>query len=200
MFCLKTSSHMTSSNEEKIQLVTWLLHVMWSIHVILLIFSTGSAKIHSGTLTGLTNIERLGDFAVKKTGDGLVKFAGSLVVKDVKADFKLDAKIFNRIPINGKDINAWFTRALILAELEFDPRLNSLTIGQLMVKGIEGFGIKSNDLRWPLNRFVDSILNKQRKRFERIIEEQTAKYMGLTLDNFNLFDLFEKVNFRGFLK
>lgn len=163
-------------------------------------YLTGTAIIHTGSLTGLTNIERLGDFAVKRTDDGLVKFAGSLVVKDVKAHFKLDAKIFNRIPISGKEVIAWFKRALILTELEFDPRLNSLTVGQLRVKGIEGFGIKSNDLRWPLNRFVDSILNKQRKRFERIIEEQTAKYMGLTLDNFNLYDLLEKVNYRDFFK
>ena len=131
-------------------------------------------------MRGLSNFHAVGDIDVRFVNQKML-ISGDMAFTNLNADYKVDAKLYNIISIKNLDLHLWFNKALLNVLVEYDSG-DSLTISQINLKSIEGYGLKSGKSFLPLN----SILKNQEQVFTNIIKAELNKYVGTTIPNVNI--------------
>jgi len=141
----------------------------------------------------LSNIHRHGDILIKISDQNKKLVIGDLAVNDVEANFKVDAKLFNRISIKDRLLKLWLKTAIVNVILEVDLSDKKLIVSQISVKSIKGFGARSRRIFWPFNKLADSIIRSQEDIIKTVIKTEISKYMGKVVHNFKFEEVFAKL-------
>ncbi|CAG2165256.1 unnamed protein product [Oppiella nova] len=153
----------------------------------------GSVILHDGWVTGLTNIERAGDVLMMDEFAGRKLIVSDLVVRDIYADYKVNAKLFHRISIKNRELKLSLRKAVLNVRLEVDKNQQKLVVKDVLLKSKEGFGVKSGRLVWPFNKLTDSIVKSQELVVMAIIQKEVNRYMGRVVDNIKFDEVFSKL-------
>ncbi|CAG2105902.1 unnamed protein product, partial [Medioppia subpectinata] len=138
----------------------------------------GSVTLHDGWVTGLTNMKRAGPVLINDEFGGKKLIVTDLVLHDVYADYKVNAKLFHRISIKNRAIKLWVRKAVLNVRLLADSQTRQLVVQDVVLKHKEGFGVKSGRLVWPFNKLTDSIVKSQEQVVMGIVQHEVKKYMG----------------------
>lgn len=143
---------------------------------------------------GLSNVIRNGSVVIlssKLKSKWLIN--ASLSISDMRADFRVDAKLINRIFVKGWRLEAIIKRCLLDVVLILDAKSKMLEISSLTVQSIEGFQLKTEKLSWPFNEVVSQILDREQERFKLIISENAERYMQEALKVINVSQIINKM-------
>ncbi len=110
----------------------------------------------------------------------------------MKIDYKVNAKLFHRIPINNRELHLWIKQALLNVVLELDLTDKKLVITQINVKSLEGFGFRSGRLFWPFSKLTDAILKSEELVIKSLIKQEISKYIGKVVHNIKFEEVFAK--------
>lgn len=135
----------------------------------------------------------MGDILIKASDQNKKLIVGDVEISDVKADYKVDGKLFHRISIKNRKLSLWLKKALLNVLLEVDQNEKTLIVSQISIKAIDGFGVKSGRLFWPFNKLADSILKGQEEIIKSLVKTEISKYMGKVVKNIKFEDVFAKL-------
>ncbi|XP_054153373.1 homeobox protein 2-like [Oppia nitens] len=153
----------------------------------------GSVTLKNGVVTGLTNIERLGNALVVDEFGGKKLIVTDIVVQDISADYKVSAKLFHRISIKNRELKLALKRAILTVRLEADKTNGKLLLKDIQLKSKQGFGVKSGRLVWPFNKLTDAIVKSQEPVVKEIVQKELANYMGKAIHNMKFEELFKQL-------
>ena len=141
----------------------------------------------------MSNIERVGDVVVVDEYDNKKLVITDIAVKDVIADYKMNAKLFHRISFKDRDLKLTLDKAILSIKLLVDKNAQKLVVKSLNLKSTEGFVIRSGKLFWPFNKVTNAILKNQEKVIKDLIQKEFDKYMGKVVNNIQFDALFNKL-------
>jgi hypothetical protein len=154
----------------------------------------GSAKIYELTLTGISNIKRNGSVMLHLNSKMKTwSINTNLFINNITAEFKVDAKLINRVFVKGWKLNVLIQKCFLNASLLFEETTKMLTISSLTVYSIEGFRLQTENLSWPFNEVVAQILDRQKEQFKSLITDNAHKYMSETLKSINVTQIIDKM-------
>jgi hypothetical protein len=117
----------------------------------------------------------------------------NLSISNITAEFKVDAKLINRVFVKGWKLNVLIQKSFLNAILLFEETTKMLTISSLTVYSIEGFRLQTENLSWPFNEVVAQILDRQKEQFKSLITDNAQKYMSETLKSINVTQIIDKM-------
>jgi hypothetical protein len=117
----------------------------------------------------------------------------NLSISNITAEFKVDAKLINRVFVKGWKLHVLIQKCFLNAILLFEESTKMLTISSLTVYSIEGFRLQTENLSWPFNEVVAQILDRQKEQFKSLITDNAHKYMSETLKSINVTQIIDKM-------
>lgn len=141
-------------------------------------------------MTGLLNFERLSPVQIIPESETKKLLIGDIVVNDVEADYKANAKLFHRLSVSNRDLKLSLKKAVLTVKLEVDKELKKVTLKDIELKETEGFGVKSGKLFWPFTKLTNAIVKSQETVVKDIIKKELTQYMDKVVHNIQFDEVF----------